>query len=316
MTESTAAPDRGRPGESSPSATRERLFGPDFFRRLQRLKLASRRLVAGTQKGEHRSRKRGSGIEFADYRPYIEGDGLRFVDWGAYLRFDKLLVRQFEEDGDLPVYLLLDCSQSMTGKGPEGTLRKFDFSRRVLAAIAYLSLENLDRVILAGFAESVVHRCPALRGTNQIHRALQFLASLQTGLATNLEISLRDFFGQPRRPGLVVVVSDFLHDQGASPIHKLAGLKHDVLVVRVLDHQNRAPRLPRRTRVIDVETGDELLLEEQPDRAEVYAELVEEHADEIRTLCRRNSWAFIDADTDAHFDDLILALMRSGHLRR
>lgn len=314
------------------------MFGPEFLRRLEKLKLASRRLVSGAQKGEHRSKKRGSGIEFADYRPYIEGDSLRFVDWPAYLRFDKLLVRQFEEEGDLPVYLLLDCSESMatpirSAGGQRDTKRsailpsrpkarraehmtKFDYARHVIAALAYLGLDNLDRVIMAGFAEGLTQTCPPMRGSRQIHRTLAFLERLETGAGTNLSMSVNQFFNEPRRRGVVVVVSDFLHETGASPLIKLAGLRHDLLAIRVLDARDLSPRLPRRAQVIDAETGAGVILEEQPDRNEVYQRLVDDHADAVRQMCRRNAWSFVDADTDAPFDHVILDLLRAGHLKR
>ncbi len=310
------------PPSRSTDAGATDLFGRGFISRLERLRLVSRRLVSGAMKGEHRSHKRGSGIEFADYRPYVEGDSLRHVDWPAYLRFDKLLVRQFEEEGDMPVYLLLDCSESMAAPirdsrwQPDESHTKFDFARRIIAACAYLGLGNLDRIILAGFANGLTARSPALRGTNQIHRAFRFLESLETGAATNLESTLHQFFNQPRRRGLVVVVSDFLHDQGAVPLAKLAGLEHDVLAVRVLDHRDLEPRLPRRAHLIDAETGQRVLLEEQRDRNEIYAQLIAEHAQDVRDLCRRKGWSFVEASTEAHFDDFVLDLMRSGHLRR
>ena len=307
------------------SGSSHEIFDPNFLGRLEKLKLASRRLVSGAQKGEHRSRKRGSGIEFADYRPYIEGDSLRFVDWPAYLRFDKLLVRQFEEEGDLPVYLLVDCSESMATRvrssqaaptGKAAKLTKFDFARRVIAAIAYLGLDNLDRIIMAGFADGLTKRCPPLRGSRQIHRALDFLRSLETGAETNIELSVTQFFNEPRRRGLVVVVSDFLHEEGASPLTKLAGLRHDLLAVRVLDSRDLEPRLPRRAQVIDAETGNSVILEEQPDRNDVYRELVKDHADQVQSVCRRNAWSFVDANTDVPFDQVILDLLRAGHMRR
>ncbi len=323
-TSSTSPPSTGAPVTGAGSV--DGLFGRDFLRRLEKLKLASRRLVSGAQRGEHRSRKRGSGIEFADYRPYVEGDSLRFVDWPAYLRFDKLLVRQFEEEGDLPVYLLLDCSESMatpirssqasTTPRDSANLTKFDFARRVIAAIAALGLDNLDRIIMAGFAGGLTKRCPPMRGSRQIHRTLAFLESLETGADTNLELSVTQFFNEPRRRGLVVVVSDFLHEEGASPLTKLAGLRHDLLAVRVLDGRDLAPRLPRRAQVIDAETGNSVILEEQPDRNDVYRELVKDHADQVRDVCRRNAWSFVDANTDAPFDQVLLDLLRAGHMRR
>ena len=96
-----------------PTRRPDLLFDRDFLHRLERLRVVVRRTAPGGLRGEHRAHRRGRGIEFSDYRPYVPGDDMRDVDWLAYLRLDRLLLRLFEEQGDLPVYLLLDASRSM-----------------------------------------------------------------------------------------------------------------------------------------------------------------------------------------------------------
>src|SRR5687767_14061640 len=119
----------------------ETLLDLQFVRRLDRLKLQNRRTLAGQLKGERRSRKKGLGLDFADYRHYTPGDDLRFIDWNLYARLDRLFVKIFHEEQDLQCHLLLDCSRSMDWGEPG----KFDFARRLAAAIAYVGLIGQDK---------------------------------------------------------------------------------------------------------------------------------------------------------------------------
>ena len=94
------------------------LFDEHFLKTLEYLYIVSKKVFAGRARAERRTRKVGSGIEFADYREYVPGDDLRYLDWNIYGRMDKLLLRLFEEEEDLYIYLLLDISDSMRMGSP------------------------------------------------------------------------------------------------------------------------------------------------------------------------------------------------------
>ena len=94
-------------------ADRSALFDDRFLKTLEHLHLVSRKVFAGNLRAERRTRKVGSGIEFADHRTYARGDDFRYIDWNLYGRLDKLLLRLFEEEEDLHIYILLDASASM-----------------------------------------------------------------------------------------------------------------------------------------------------------------------------------------------------------
>ena len=90
--------------------TRHTLFTEDFLRRLEHLNVVTRKPAAGHLRGSHRSRRTGTGMVFADYRQYSSGDDTRNLDWGIYMRLDRLILRLFEEEADLPVYVFIDSS--------------------------------------------------------------------------------------------------------------------------------------------------------------------------------------------------------------
>jgi len=115
------------------------LFDRDFLRKLEYLHIVSKRVFAGQFRAERRARKLGSGLEFADHRAYSPGDDFRHVDWTAYQRFEKLLLRLFEEEQDLPIYLFVDRSRSMSTGTPVSRSSPFCTSGRTTPRRVYRS---------------------------------------------------------------------------------------------------------------------------------------------------------------------------------
>src|SRR3954451_6817696 len=145
-------------------ARRAELFDDDFQKKLESLAIVSRRVFGGRMRADRRSKKKGSGVEFADHRDYTAGDDFRSVDWSVYQRFGRLLVRLYEEEEDLSIYFLLDCSASMGFCGSQ----KFDQARRLVASLAYVRLANLDRVTVLAMTEGTPERLPTTRGKGRI----------------------------------------------------------------------------------------------------------------------------------------------------
>src|SRR5882762_10784720 len=127
------------------------LLEPQFLARLEQLELVSRKIFMGRMKGERRSKRKGQSVEFADYRNYVVGDDLRHLDWNLYARLDRLFLRLFLEEEDLHVYLLIDNSLSMDF----GTPSKLHLAKQIAAALGFVGLTNLDRVVVEAFNDKM-----------------------------------------------------------------------------------------------------------------------------------------------------------------
>src|SRR5438045_6813224 len=125
------------------------LLTPQLLRRLEQFQLLAARRAKSSAKGERRSRARGQSVEFADYRNYTHGDDFRYLDWNLYGRLERLFLKLYEEERELPVRIFLDASESMTF----GTPIKFDFARQVAAALGYVALCGFDRVSVVPFPD-------------------------------------------------------------------------------------------------------------------------------------------------------------------
>jgi uncharacterized protein (DUF58 family) len=279
------------------------LFNEDFLRRLEHLRFATRRPVSGHLRGVHRSRRTGSGMVFSDYRPYTPGDDTRNLDWGIYLRLDRLILRLFEEEADLPVYLFVDASASMGFGEPS----KFDFARRVAAAFAYLALLDHDRVSVVAWADGIAHELPVRRGTAQSWPVFRFLQGLAPAGGTSLQVALRSYFGGRRPRGLVVLLSDFLDADGFVPAANfLRQFRHEVFAMQVLAPQEVRPELPEDVVLVDAETGAADTVHVTPALIAAYREAQDAHCREIEAVCRRGGWTYLRARTDAPFEELML----------
>jgi len=289
------------------------LLDETFLRKLDVLSVVTRRPVHGQLRGAHRSRRTGAGMVFTDFRPYSVGDDIRNIDWGIYLRMDRLILKLFEEEADLPIYLFVDASLSMDYGEP----RKLEYARKVAAALSYLALLNHDRVNLVAFADGLQRVFPTRRGKNQAPQVFRFLESILPSGQTSLQSALRGFFGVPRTRGLVVVISDFLDPDGIEGAFAvLRRFRHEVVAVHVLSPEEREPQLPEEVVLVDAEDGTASELEVTPSLLEAYRKTLQRHIGEIEAYARKYGWAYVQARTELPFEDLMLKVLREEGLLR
>jgi uncharacterized protein (DUF58 family) len=307
---------RSTPGSRAARPARlpaDDLFDDDFQKKLDTLAIVSRRVFAGRMRAERRSKKKGSGVEFADHRDYVPGDDFRFVDWNVYQRFGKLLVRLYEEEEDLGITFIVDCSLSMAfGEG-----RKFDQARRLCAALAYVGLANLDRVAIAAVGDSVISRLPESRGRGGIFKVFRFLRELAPGGATDLGSALDTVVREHERRGLAVLISDLYDPAGFERgINVLRYNKFEPYVLHVTEAADARPRLRGDVQVYDCETGDEREVTVTDALLAKMEHAYRDYLAEVEQFCAKNRVPYFRADAEAPFDELVLKVFRRGGFLR
>jgi uncharacterized protein (DUF58 family) len=306
----------GRELTRSAGAGSALLFDDEFQRKLESLALVSRRVFAGRMRAERRSKKKGSGVEFADHRAYAPGDDFRFVDWNVYQRFGRLLVRLFEEEEDLSIYFIVDCSASMAFGSPS----KFDQARRLCAALAYVGLANLDRVTVVAASERRGPLMASTRGKNRIFKVFQYLTQLEAVGVTDLSASLKTFVAQHKRRGLAILISDLYDPAGfEAGINVLRYNKFEPYVLHLVEPSaafQGHDGILGDVNVYDCETGEEreVTVTEQVLRNVQQAH--EEYASAIARFCTRSHVPYFAAPADVPFDELVLRVLRRGGVLR
>src|SRR5271169_1141353 len=125
------------------------LLERQFLEKLERLTIHWQKSFNGLVGGHNTSRFAGGGQEFLDHRHFHHGDDLRAVNWRAYLRLEKLFLKMFQVEPRVPVRVLVDSSASMTAYGGQ----KFEYARKLAAALCYVGLVRLDTICIQPFGE-------------------------------------------------------------------------------------------------------------------------------------------------------------------
>jgi len=283
------------------------LLTPDFMAKLEALGLVSKKILAGKLRGERRSRKKGESLEFADFRNYAQGDDLRRVDWSLYARFERLFIKLFQAEEDLSIYLLVDASRSMD----YGSVNKFDYARKVAAAIAYVGLANLDRVCLNVYTGKKEFVLNDVRGKQQTMKLFKFLSDIQAEGETDLQSATKRFLLRHRRPGICLVLSDFLDPQGfENPLRALVSARMDTFAVHVLAPEEVEPNLTGDFLLVDAETGERLDVTASRRLVENYQKTVRGFCSSLQQFCAARGVAYLFASTDLPFEALILNYLK------
>jgi len=289
------------------------LFDEEFLKKLEYLKLVANRMLPGQLRGEHRARKKGTGVEFADYRPYVSGDDTKDVDWKAYLRLDKLILRIFDEEADLPIYLFVDSSLSMRFGDPS----KFDYARKVAAALSFIGLINLDRVSVVGYSNGISEQISAKRGRNQIWRIFSFLDRMQLTGETSLETAFKSFFGTNKKRGLIVIASDFMDPAGYEPAFDFIRMfRHDVFNIQILTPEELKPEFPDEAMLVDAESGVSQRLRMSPTLSAAYDAEMTKLRTGLEDYCARFGWGYVHTETPKPFEDLVIEIFKQDRFIR
>jgi len=221
---------------------------------LRRLEIVSRRQLSGALAGEYRTAFRGQGLEFAEIRPYEAGDEIRSIDWNVTARTGALHVRRYREERSRTLYLLADLSPSCTPA-----------KRRLLletaALLAFAAVASRDRLALVAFSDRIEHLVPPGSGRNHALRLLCDLLTLEPkGRGTDLVPPLEAALALARRPGMLVLLSDF-HAALPAPQLRRAAARHDLLALVLRDAGEASPSPAGLVRLRDAESGAELLLD-------------------------------------------------------
>jgi uncharacterized protein (DUF58 family) len=297
-----AAETAARPGRP--------LFDSEFLQKLEYLSLVSRRVFRGQILAQRRTARLGGGVEFVDHRDYTPGDDFRHVDWNVFARHDELLLKRFQEEEDLHVYILLDCSRSMAFGAPP----KFDLARRLAAALAYIALADLDRVAVVAFADGAVAELPLTRGKSRILGLLKFLDGLAAdGARTDLAKLVAAFVGRTQRRGLAVVVSDLFDPDGfGRGLDLLRHHRYEPHVVQVFDRREADPDLLGDLELYDVETGSVRKVTVTEKNLRQYRRIFATFQESLARYCSTHGLSCTRATTDVPFDQWVLRMMRAA----
>ena len=281
----------------------------ELLKQVKSLDIGTTSLVEGTESGDYRSGFRGGGIEFSEVREYVAGDDARRVDWNVSARYNDLFVKEFVEEKDLHVYVVMDMSAS----NDFGFVKsKRDLGLEIAASLMFSAMKNNDRVGLGLFTDSLEEFVPARRGRRHVIDALQKLLGYEPkSRHTDISRSLSDLQKHLRRRSMVFVVSDFMSDSFARPLRYLK-TKHHIVLINVSDVRERELPEIGRAYLEDLESGEQILVNTSDKKfQERYSALVRDAGEGAEYEMKKLGVDFITLSNEEPFD---VAFNR--HIRR
>lgn len=292
-----------------------RFIRPEVLSRISNLELLARGVVEGFVGGLHRSPYKGVSVEFLSYRPYIPGDDLMHLDWKLFARTDRYYVKEFEDETNTSMNLLVDVSRSMAYTS--GAVDKMTYGFYLAASLAYLMVRQRDAVGLTLFADRILERLPPRSTKTHLLRLLTSLENARAEGPTDVGKPLHELAEAQRKRGFMVLISDLLGDVDAlaEGLNHFRYLGHEVLVFHILDPQEVQFAFDDMVEFEDMETGEKVLIEASSAR-EIYLENLYRFQEALQEKCSHAGVDYVPVTTDQPLDIALFEYLVARSRRR
>ena len=272
------------------------------------LELRARTVVEGFLSGLHKSPNRGFSVEFNDYRHYQRGDDMRHVDWKLYARSDKFYIKQYEDETNVRVVILLDVSASMDYTS--GSVSKLNYGITLASALAYFIMRQRDAVGLITFDDEVQEYIPAKCRQPHLMRILRTLAHVESGNKTNAVKPLSDLAASLHKKSMVILISDLLDDEERviNTLQNLRGMGNDVIAFHLMDEAELKFPFNEASEFVDMENQETYITSPAAIR-EAYLENLNEYLSFCKKKCQRSGVDYCLLNTSEPLDEALSAYM-------
>jgi len=285
------------------------LLDPAFVRELEVLRRRLEIKARSGGAGEHLARRKGSSAEFQEHRAYAPGDDMRRIDWAAYARTGEPVLKLFRAEEDAILRVLVDASRSMDF--PDAPPTKLDVARRLAAAAGYLALARSERAQVLVGGEGVEKEHLPARGRSGLPKLLRELDAIRPSGATELAKAVDGVVERSFRPGMLVVVSDFLDGASYFPaLRRAAARGHDVALFHVVAPEEQDPVIEGDWALEDAETGATVEVSLDPATLDAYVLRFAGLCDELRSFAKKNGAIYVRVRTDDPLEDAMRRFAR------
>jgi len=282
-----------------------RYLEPQALARVKNLSVVARGVVEGFISGLHSSPYKGFSVEFAEHREYTAGDDPKHLDYRMLARTDRLYIKQYEEETNMRVQILLDTSGSMD-YAHEGNFTKFDYGAYLTAVLSYLMTRQQDSVGLTTFDTEIRLDMPARSSPRPFNEMMRRLEDLKPGKQTNVAETLHRLANRFKRRCLIVLISD-LYDEPEDVIralHHFRHRRHEVILFHVFDKAEIDFPFNDVTAFHDLETRERIQVDPAYVR-KTYVEQVERFIEAYRRACAEAQIDYVMTDTSVPYDFML-----------
>lgn len=234
-------------------------LSPELLHRIKAIQVKTNYLVNDIMAGEYVSAFKGRGMEFSEVREYQPGDDVRLIDWNVTARMNQPFIKEFKEERELTLMLLVDVSSS-GGFGSTEKLKN-EVSAEIASILAFAAIKNNDKIGLIVFSDKIEHTIPPKKGKAHIWNIIRTILNFKPeGKGTNLSLPLEYLLNIQKRKATTFLISDFL-DDGYEATLKLAKQKHDLVAITITDPREETLPDVGLIQLEDAESGETLLVD-------------------------------------------------------
>ena len=282
------------------------MIDTSFLDNLKKFSLIVNKRVTSVYSGQKLSTSAGRGISFKDHRIYSFGDDFRSIDWKVFARTDDLYIKNFEEERNLNVHILVDCSASMNFGKP---ISKFDYASMIGVGFAYLAMKDNEKFQFATFSEKL-DMFQSRKGMHQLASMIDHLNSLKVEGKTDFFSTLSSYKRLVGSRSLIIIISDMLFDPENIKDSLIMLGKHDIKLIQVLDKQEKDLKLEGDFRLKDSESKDEIKTFISPRLISNYTKMMNDHAAKINDICNSLGVDFYQVTNDKPIFDTFYELLK------
>jgi len=290
------------------------MIDENLVKKLHYIEIKSRKLVNEMFAGEYLSAFRGQGIEFDQVREYYPGDDVRSIDWNVSARFNKLYVKEFQEERELNLFLLVDISNSQNFGTEEKT--KLDLATELSAIFAFSAIKHNDKVGLLLFTDKIEKLIPLGKGRRHVMSILNTIITYKPhSKGTSLKNALEYIGRLLTKRAIIVVISDFIDGDYAKEVKQL-NRKHDVILLHVYDKKEYVPPRVGFITTEDLETGEQLLVNTNDKRFKDYFITMMDNLSAVKDEFKRSGIDMVSIDTSVNYIPILIGFFKERIRRR
>ncbi|HRQ75835.1 MAG TPA: DUF58 domain-containing protein [Phycisphaerales bacterium] len=290
----------------------ENYLAPETLGQLLPFELRAKMIVEGVMSGMHRSPYQGMAVEFAQHRQYVVGDDLKHLDWKVFGRSDKLYLKQYQQETNLDVVILVDASASMrfgtlaikkdwggtTASKQVNRWTKFDHATALAAAIAYLCLQQQDRVGVAVFADELKTQIRRSSARSQWKTIVTSLSGEPVDAPTNFVKVTEQALSKITNRALFVIISDLFEDAEIirQCLARFRHRRHDVILLHTLDRQEMRFDFSQPAPFVGLENEGRVRIDPRAIR-QGYLEALQRHMDAVSRAAMNFGFDYLRLDT-------------------
>ena len=291
--------------KAPPLPAQEEDISVELMQKIRAIQIKTSHMVTELMAGEYVSAFKGRGMEFNAVREYAPGDDVRLIDWNVTARMDQPFIKEYIEERELNVMLMVDVSSS----GEFGSTGKFknEISAEVASILAFAAIRNNDKIGLIVFSNKIEHYIPPKKGKAHVWNIIRTILNYQPeGRLTDLNIPLEYLLKIQKRKCIAFLISDFQATNYETNV-KLARQKHDLVAISISDPRER--NLPKigLINLRDSESGETLLIDtDNREMTKLLTSYEREKRGKFKKLFRSIGVDTIEIDTDGSLVEPII----------